>query len=164
MDIDLSSIISVPSDLGAGIFRCRLLYRSEIEKIEFIPHEERIVSSLKLVPSDDIEYSLKYADRKQLMYLFDLRGHCDEILIVKNGFITDTSISNIVLRRQNGSWVTPDTPLLNGTMRMFLLESGLITEESVRIEDLGSYTGARMINCMTGLESSPVIEMDQIFD
>ena len=65
-DIDLGSVISVPPDIGQGVFRCRVLYRSGIESIEFVPHQERIVRSLKLVRSDNIDYSVKYADRKLL--------------------------------------------------------------------------------------------------
>ena len=159
---DLSSLIPVPDDLGPGVFRCRLLYREKIEKIEFIPHTDRTVRSLKLVSADDIDYSYKYANRELLEALYDMRGECDEVLIIKNGFVTDTSISNVVFRRADGSWITPDTPLLIGTMRMFLLESGRIMESGVRWEDLVEFTGAKMINCMTDLESSPLIKMENI--
>ena len=53
-----------------------------------------------------------------------MRGACDEILIIKDGHITDTSISNIVFRLPDGWWLTPFTPLLKGIMRTYLLESG----------------------------------------
>lgn len=162
-DIDLGSIISVPREMSEGIVRCRVLYQREIEKIEFVPHVDRIVRSLKLVYSDTIDYALKYAAREPLMSLFELRGNCDEILIVKDGFISDTSISNIVFRRKDGSWVTPDTPLLNGTMRMFLLDRDRISEANIRPDDLKNFSGARLINCMTGLETGHLIPMDQIF-
>jgi 4-amino-4-deoxychorismate lyase len=144
------------------VFRLRVLYREEIEKTEFIPHVDRTASSLKLVSADDFDYSYKYADRRLLESLFEQRGECDEILIVRKGFITDTSISNIVFRRTDGAWITPDTPLLKGTMRMLLLESGAISEIPVRPEDLGNYSGAKMINCMMGLDSAPLIEMENI--
>jgi len=163
-DADLASMISVPDDLGKGLYRCRVIYRNKIEKIEFIPHESRIVRSLKLVKAVDIDYSFKYADRSLLEILYDKRGDCDEILIVKDRFITDTSISNIAFRCDDGSWVTPDTPLLNGTMRMYLLDSGQIGKTEIRYGDLTQYTGAKMINCMMDLDSAPLIEMDRIID
>ncbi len=163
-ELDLSSVIKIPSDLGSGIFRCRILYSREIEKIEFIPHKPFAAGSLKLVYSDDIEYSVKYSDRNLLISLHEKRGDCDEILIVKEGFISDTSISNIAFRLKNGSWVTPDTPLLRGTMRMHLLETEQITEDSIRPEDLKQYSGAKMINCMMDLDTSPLIPMDNILD
>jgi len=161
-DKDLGLHISMPADLGPGVFRCRILYTKNIEKIEFVPHEERIVRSLKLVTADGIDYSLKYADRKELEALFEKRDECDEILIVKNGYITDTSVSNIVFRRHDGTWVTPDAPLLGGTMRMFLLETGRISEAGIRSSDLPSFSAAKMINCMTDLEKGPIIEMENI--
>ena len=94
--------------------------------------------------------------------LFDKRGDCDEILIIKDGYITDTSISNIVFRLPDSWWLTPVTPLLEGTMRTFLLESGQIAEAILRPEDLPLFTEARMINCMMDLESSPAIQIDRI--
>jgi hypothetical protein len=49
-------------------------------------------------------------------------------------------------------------------MRMNLLEAGRINEATMRPGDLGGFTGARMINCMMGLDSGPVIEISRIFD
>ena len=67
-----------------------------------------------------------------------------------------------MFRTAGGSWVTPDTPLLRGTMRQYLLEEGEISEKMIGAEDLAAYTGARMINCMMDLETGPVIEMNHI--
>lgn len=162
VELNLSSLIRIPEDLGFGTFRCRVLYRDEVENVEFIPHKPRTIRSLKLLMADDIDYSFKYADRDRLESLFARRGDCDEILIVKRGFITDTSSGNIVFQLAEGAWVTPDTPLLKGTMRMFLLETGQIREAVLRPSDLGRFKAARMINCLRGLEEGPVIEMDRI--
>jgi 4-amino-4-deoxychorismate lyase len=164
MPEDLSVLVEIPVDLGAGTFRCRVIYGNKIDRIEFVPHEERIVRSLKLVHDDDIEYSFKYADRGALEALFEKRGNCDEILIIKNGYVTDTSISNIIFQNRDGHWITPDTPLLNGTMRMYLLESGLITQDTIRPGDLHTFEGAKMINCMNGLDGGPIIEMNRIIN
>ncbi len=162
-EADLKDLIRATGHpLPAGVFRCRVIYRREIERTEFIPHRERPVRSLKLVFADDIDYAYKYADRNRLEALFKERDDCDEILIVRGGLVTDTSTGNIVFRRTDGAWVTPDTPLLNGTMRMCLLEAGRIMESRVRPADLNSFTAARMINCMRDLESGPDIEMDRI--
>ena len=160
--IDLESVIKVPDDLGNGIYRCRLLYGREIEEVQFHPHLYRTVRSLKMIQCNDIEYEYKFADRRKFEDLYELRESCDEILIIKNGFITDTSISNVVFSLSDGWWLTPHRPLLKGTMRAYLLETGQIAEAVLGVEDLPLLTGARMINCMMDLESGPVIEMDQI--
>jgi 4-amino-4-deoxychorismate lyase len=160
--LNLGSIVKFPEGMDQGTYRCRILYRSSIESIEFIPHQPAYASSLKLIRNDEIDYSHKYANRELLDYLYGKREECDDILIVKNGFITDTSRSNIVFRNPEGSWITPDTPLLNGTMRMQLLETGRIKEAAVRLTDLANFTGARMINAMIALEESPLIRMESI--
>jgi 4-amino-4-deoxychorismate lyase len=160
--LDLATIIKLPDDLGNGTYRCRVLYGLEIDEIQFIPHQDRLVRNLRMIHCNDIEYGFKYADRSRLDKLFEMRGDCDEILIVKDGYITDTSISNIVFRQPDGWWLTPVTPLLKGTMRTNLLETGQIAEAVIRPEDLPLFTEARMINCMMDLESSPAIQMDRI--
>jgi 4-amino-4-deoxychorismate lyase len=160
--LDLATIIKLPDDLGNGTYRCRVLYGLEIDEIQFIPHQDRLVRNLRMIHCNDIEYGFKYADRSRLDKLFEMRGDCDEILIVKDGYITDTSISNIVFRQPDGWWLTPVTPLLKGTMRTYLLETGQIAEAVIRPEDLPLFTEARMINCMMDLESSPAIQMDRI--
>jgi 4-amino-4-deoxychorismate lyase len=160
--LDLANIIKIPDDLGSGTYRCRVLYGQGIDEIQYLPHQTRLVRSLKMIQCNDIEYGYKYADRHKLEELFELRGDCDEILIIKDDYITDTSISNIVFRLPDGWWLTPHWPLLKGTMRTYLLETGQIAEAVLRVEDLSLLTAARMINCMMDLESGPVIEMDQI--
>ncbi len=82
--------------------------------------------------------------------------------LIKNGFVKDTSVSNMVFCRSDGSWITPDTYLLKGTMRTFLLETGRIREAAVRPNDLPGYYGAKMINCMLDLDGSPLIPIDRI--
>lgn len=139
-----------------------MLYGQEIDEIQFIPHQTRLVQSLRMIYCNNIDYGYKYADRRKLEELYDKRGICDEILIIKDGYITDTSISNIVFRLPDGWWLTPVTPLLTGTMRTYLLETGQIAEAVIRPEDLSLLTEARMINCMMDLGSSPAIGIDRI--
>jgi len=160
--LDLATIIKLPENLGEGTYRCRVLYGKKIDEIQFFPHQARLVSSLRMIHCNDIDYEYKYADRQKLEELFELRGDCDEILIIKDGYITDTSISNIVFRQPDGGWLTPVTPLLKGTMRMYLLESGQILKAVIRPEDLTLLTEARMISCMMDLDSSPGIKMENI--
>lgn len=47
--------------------------------------------------ADTIDYTYKSAGREPLNCLFALRGACDDILIVKQGLLTNTSIANIAL-------------------------------------------------------------------
>ena len=160
--LDLANFIKIPDDLGEGTYRCRVLYGKEIDEIQFLPHQTRTVRSLKMIHCNDIEYGFKYTDRHKLEELFELRGDYDEILIIKDGYITDTSISNIVFRLPDDSWLTPVTPLLKGTMREHLLEANQIAEAVLSPEDLPKLTCAKMINCMMDLKNSPIIEIENI--
>lgn len=85
---------------------------------------------------------------------------CDDILIVKNGFVTDSSISNIIFF-DGYKWVTPDTPLLKGTMRQFLLEAAEIKEETITVQNLTTFTSFRLINAMLGFDG-PEIDVSKI--
>ena len=127
--------------------RCRIEYYDEIRKIEYIPYHIRPVRSLKLVADDEIDYSLKSVDRSSLDRLFGCRGQADEILIVKNGLLTDTSIANIALW-DGYRWSTPRIPLLAGTNRQYLLDNGIIHEADIRADDLGNYSKIRLFNAM----------------
>ena len=95
-DLNLNELISVPDDKKKGLFRCRVTYSKHIEKIEFIPHIYRPVQSLILIVDNTIDYSYKYKNRDYLQSLFEQKGQADDILIVKNGFITDSYTANPV--------------------------------------------------------------------
>jgi 4-amino-4-deoxychorismate lyase len=92
--------------------------------------------------------------------LFDLRKNCDDILIVKRGFVTDSSYSNIAFKKGQ-HWYTPWSALLKGTMRAYLLERNLIRLEDIRIEDLHTFQYFKLINAMMGFEG-PEIEVSNI--
>ena len=85
-----------------------------------------------------------------ILNLLKKKGDCSDILIVKNGFITDTSFSNIIFLKC-GRWYTPNTPLLKGTKRAKLLDLGLINERSIRPEEMGNYEKVGLINAMLEL-------------
>ncbi len=157
--ISLADHLRVPDDCRTGIYRCRVIYEESIISTEFIPYLPAAVRSLKIVHADEIDYSLKYLDRTCLTGLID-REAADDVLIVKNGCVTDTSYSNIVFT-DGRQWVTPDTPLLRGTMREKLLREGAIEEERITVGDLDSFTHFRLINAMLGSEA-PLLPIKNI--
>ncbi len=151
--VDLRDFVEVPQTDNEIIYKLRILYGPEIEKIEFIPYHIRKVETLKLVHSDDIEYQYKFADRTNLDKLLELKDNCDDILIIKNGFVTDTSYSNIAFY-DNSQWLVPETYLLNGTKRQFLLNNKIVKQISIKIEDLKNFSYARLINAMLDFDKT----------
>ena len=132
----------------AGIVKARVVYGEKgIEDVSYSPYTMRHVHSLALIQADHIDYTYKSTGREPLNRLFALRGACDDILIVKQGLLTDTSIANIAL--SNGTlWYTPAHPLLKGTKRAALLEEGILQEKDIRPEDLPSFSTVRLFNAM----------------
>lgn len=150
-ETDLAQHISLPENIPDGILKCRLTYGLEIYKTEFEPYVRREISSLKMVEDNDLDYAYKFADRAGIGRLFDRRGDCDEILIVRKGLLTDTSYANIALW-DGRTWHTPSTPLLHGTARARLIDEHGIVESELRPGDLYKYQKIRFFNAMMDVE------------
>ena len=143
--LKLENIVKIPSECSEGIFRCRVIYSEKIQEITFAPYVYKEIKTLKLVDIGDWDYSYKYADRSFLTKLLAENQEVDEIIMTKNGFITDCTIANLAFY-DGKNWFTPSTPLLKGTKRQQLLDRQLITEKEVRIKDLKNYQGVCLIN------------------
>jgi len=155
-DIHLQSLLAVPEKCKKGLFKCRVVYDHCVHKIEFSHYKIRPVKTLQMVHADNIHYSFKFTDRL-LFEQLKSKTNADDILIIKKGLITDTSFSNIVFFDGN-KWVTPDSPLLNGTKRQELLAKGIIYEKRIRPADLKKFSKARLINTMIDMEDGQDIE------
>ena len=83
--------------------------------------------------------------------LFEKKDKADEIIIVKNGYITDTSIANIVIY-DGTSWLTPKVPLLRGTARARLLEEKEIIEANITVKMLLKSQKLALLNAMIGMD------------
>lgn len=144
-----------------GLFKCRLVYDSIYANPEFVPYVKRKINSLKTVQSNTIDYHFKSIDRLQINDLYSKKGQCDDILIVRNGLITDTSYCNIVFRKGN-DWVTPENPLLAGVRRASLLHSGTIQTRRIELKTLTEFDSFSLINAMIPWEESALIPVENI--
>lgn len=161
-NIDLQQLIQIPSTCKQGLYKCKVIYgKKEVKKFEFEPYLPHVIKSLRLIEDSNILYSYKYTNRGNLNQLLTKRERFDEILIVKKGFITDTSYSNIIFF-DGEKWLTPSTPLLHGTMRSFLLANELIAETEIKVADLKYFKKARVINAMLPFESGKDIKIEKI--
>ncbi len=161
---DLSTMIDLPALDNQVIYKCRVLYSLQIEKTEFIPYTIKKPERLYLIDAGDVDYSFKYSDRSSLEHLKSSipdSGIAD-ILIIKNGLITDTSFTNVALYDGN-DWYTPAHPLLKGTKRAFLVQTGIIKEKDIRPENLQNYSIIRLINAMIDWEDGVELPVDKIY-
>jgi 4-amino-4-deoxychorismate lyase len=134
-----------------GLFRCRMDYEivdGECNiKSSYFEYKKREITSLKLLHDNEIEYEFKSANRDKIDELFATRGLCDDILIVKNSLIKDTTIANIAFW-DGVKWVTPSSPLLAGTTRERLLAGKKIFEEEIYERDLKRFQKVALMNAM----------------
>ncbi|MEG0500011.1 MAG: aminotransferase class IV [Rikenellaceae bacterium] len=143
---------AIPDSLRCGVVKCRIVYSDRILAVNFEQYNYRNIRKLALVYDDTIDYGYKFEDRSSFDHLLKQRGDADEILIVRNGVITDTSFTNVVLRHNDGTLVTPESYLLPGTKRQMLLDRGLISQRRIAVEDLSQYNEIYLINAMIDLE------------
>ena len=115
----------------------------------FQTYKRREIQWLRMVEDNDISYTFKSTDRHELDHLLALRDGCDEVLIVKNELITDTSFTNVAFF-DGHKWLTPAQPLLNGTMRQWLLQRGRLTEAQITPASLASFQRIMLFNAMIG--------------
>lgn len=152
LNINLSEYIYAPN---SKLLRCKVIFdESGIEKIDYFPYTKKEIKSFKIVFDDEIEYSKKYLDRSSLDKLFEKKESADEIIIIKNALLTDTSIANIAIF-DGSNWLTPKKPLLEGTTRARLLSEGSIFEKDITLEML---KGAKKIALMNAMIDFDVIE------
>jgi 4-amino-4-deoxychorismate lyase len=130
-----------------GEHRCRVLYEKEIEKVEYLSYKRKEISSFKLVHSDII-YDLKYEDREEINALLEKHPEADDIIIIKDGLVTDTSIANLSFF-DGTHWLTPRRPLLHGTCRQRLLEAGKIVTADIDHRSLKDFSKIAVMNAMT---------------
>ena len=145
--LDLSSLIQAPSK---GLYRCRILYAEKIHSIEYIPYTPKEIHKLKIITSD-LVYDHKYANRDALNKLLQAQPDVDDILIEKEGYLTDTTIANIAFY-DGEQWFTPEKPLLKGTMRAKLLDEGFLHTRNIKKEEITDYTHVALMNAMIGFK------------
>lgn len=146
-NLNLQEYINPPS---SQLQRCKVIYNEdEIIDVEYFLYKAKEFQSFKIIHNNYISYSKKYLNRSSLDELFAKKENCDDIIIVKNGMITDTTIANIAIFYEN-IWLTPKNPLLKGTTRARLLEKKEIFEKDITLDMLKKASKIALLNAMIG--------------
>ena len=88
------------------------------------------------------------------MFLTKLKSQADgadEIIIVKTKPHKPIRLIPNIALFDGTQWVTPSTPLLNGTRRAQLIDAGRLIEQEVCITNLSSFQSISLINAMMDL-------------
>jgi len=160
--VDLYSKIIIPEYARKGVFKCRIEYDDQIRKIDFHPYEIKRIRTLKMVEAGNLDYNYKYTNRSGIDKLMDQANGCDDILIIKDGLVTDTSYANIVVRGKDNIWYTPSSYILRGTKREYLLNYGIIREIIVTPASLKRFRELRLINSMLDIDDTESIPVRTI--
>ena len=149
-NINLGEYIYPPSE---EVLKCKVIYdKDEIIDISYTPYRPRNIKSFKIVVDDNIEYKYKAIDRDNIDKLYNKRELCDEIIIIKNGLVTDTSIANIAIYKDD-IWITPKTFLLKGTTRDRLLNENFTKEVNISLDELLNCKKIALMNAMIGFKA-----------
>jgi 4-amino-4-deoxychorismate lyase len=148
--IDPVEYLQFPSEIGKGRFKCRIEYDRIVRRIDLQPYRIRQLRKLRFVEAGALSYEHKFADRSGIESLFARRGDADDVLMVIDGLIADTSYSNVAFY-DGRCWYTPARPLLQGTMRARLLREGMLQPADIRPADTAQYQYIALINAMLDL-------------
>lgn len=146
--------------LPAQRHRIRLLLRrdGEVRSTEtpvtpgHVVPEQRIVMAREPVRIDSPFIYHKTTRRDVYEQAIQLADEGDDVLLWnEDGFITETSIANVVVRIDGEHYTPPvECGLLAGTYRAWLLQKGEIKERKIHISELAPESELTLINSVRG--------------
>ncbi|MCD9854364.1 aminotransferase class IV [Epilithonimonas sp. JDS] len=161
--IDIKSLFLNLEHDEDGLYKFRIEYDLENNfKTQILPHAISEHDDFELVTDNEIDYSFKSADRIQFQKLKEKRG-AEEIIIIKENQITDTSYSNLLFLKDK-IWFTPKTYLLNGVMRQSLLASKKIKQTEITIENIKEFSHFQLINAMNDFDEMFIYPIEKIIN
>ncbi len=152
--------IKIPKEFKKGNVKLKVLYGENGRETQFEIYKIQKINTIRLVHVSSLMYPLKLTNREKLNFLYEQRGDCDDVIIVRDGQITDSSYANLIFF--NGrEWITPKHPLLKGTCRARLLANGKIKLATLGIQELKAFKGLKLINAMRDIDQE-LIPIDKI--
>ncbi len=161
--IDLKKIIKDLDIDEDGFFKLRIVYDlNKNFKTQLIPYAVSEISTFQLIENNTFDYSFKFEDRKEIEKM-KLNAKAEEIIIVKNNHITDTSFSNLLFLK-NKHWYTPSTYLLNGVQRQDLLKRKKIKETEITLNKIKEFTHFQIINALNDFDDMFIYPIEKIIN
>ena len=144
-----------------GLFKFKITYDLEGNyKEQLIPYAIPEIEDFELVSVEDLDYRFKYEDRKKLNQIKE-KSSCEEVIIVVDNWITDTSFSNLIFLKDK-KWYTPTTYLLNGVQRQNLLKTNQIEEIQITLDNIKEFTHFQIVNAMNDFDDMFVYPISKI--
>jgi 4-amino-4-deoxychorismate lyase len=160
----LDECVDVPHQFQTGKVKCRIIYDAHLFSVHYYHYDPLPVSGLQLTEIPlSFEYGYKYADRMLIEKLTEKCEKGEDVLLSKNGFMTDTSIANIAFQK-NGRWYTPSIPLLAGTTWKRLVAEGVLIPSPIHRTMLNEFETCRLFNAMNDWDEVQDIPVQNIID
>ena len=159
--IDLVKIFKNLEHDEDGLYKLRIVY--DLDKkftTQLIPYAIPEIENFQLVENNSYDYSFKFEDRKEFERM-KTKAKTEEIIVVKNNHITDTSYSNILFLKGK-EWFTPSTYLLNGVMRQHLLHEKKIKETEITLQNIKEFSHFQLINAMNDFDDMFIYPIERI--
>ena len=159
--IDLSKIFKNLEHDEDGLYKLRIVY--DLDKkftTQLIPYAIPEIENFQLVENNSYDYSFKFEDRKEFERM-KTKAKTEEIIVVKNNHITDTSYTNILFLKGK-EWFTPTTYLLNGVMRQHLLHEKKIKETEITLQNIKEFSHFQLINAMNDFDDMFIYPIERI--
>jgi len=161
--IDLSKIYKNLQHDEDGLFKLRVSYDLDKRiRTQMIPYAIPEIHDFQLVENNSFDYSFKFEDRKELDKM-KMKSKAEEIIIVKNNHITDTSFSNLLFLKGK-EWFTPTTYLLNGVQRQQLLKQKKIKEAEISLQNIKQFSHFQLINALNDFDDMFIYPIDRIIN
>ncbi|WP_267403846.1 MULTISPECIES: aminotransferase class IV [unclassified Chryseobacterium] len=161
--IDLKKIFEHLEHDEDGLFKFRIVYDLDKKvRTQMIPYAIPEIEDFQLVENNSFDYSFKFEDRKELERM-KMKSKAEEIIIVKNNHITDTSFSNLLFLKGK-EWFTPNTYLLNGVQRQDLLKSKEIKETEITLQNLKQFSHFQLINSLNDFDENFIYPIARIIN
>lgn len=146
------------------VYKLRLCYDADgLHEVSCQPYHRREIRYLQLIDLPrDFDYVHKYAQRTYFEQITASLTPFTEALFLRNGYLTDTSYTNIALSRAGG-WYTPTHPLLGGTQRAYLLEKKIIQILNIHQEDMCKFEYIMLFNALMPFEKAILLPIKTIF-
>ena len=160
-DYSLFDTIELPKLDKVIKYKLKVSYAKTGTNCSITQYNNPIPVCLQMVVSNSAAYDHKFTDRKHLNTLYGNRKNADDVLIIKNGCITDASYANIVFKK--GDTIhTPKNPLLHGTCRARLIAENRTMELEIKPNQLEQYNSFQLINAMNDLDETRWVDIKYI--
>ena len=149
--LDLDKIFKDLEHDEDGLYKLRIVYDLDSKfSAKMIPYVYSEMKDFALVENNTLDYTFKFEDRK-VFEMMKTKSKSDDIIIVKNNHITDSSYANLLFLKEK-QWFTPNTYLLNGVQRRSLLKMKIVKEIEINLQNLKEFSHFQMINAMIGFD------------